>query len=212
MSVDAKAPTTISPKEIAAALRQRVLRIKPTEIGLKASSTTKPVVWGVVVETAHLDTVTSLVALLDGSVSLYVSDGNGCIGCGNQREVRQAGANLLQVAVNALPLTAVTDDVELPPPGVVRFYLLAREGLLCTQIRLEDINSADYRLSQMYFSAQRTLATIERTGAGQSIAQEIQLAINSSGGASGVQDPARDNEQGESQCLSVGNVVRRLRT
>jgi hypothetical protein len=94
----------------------------------------------------------------------------------------------------------------------VRFYFLARGGLHCTQIRLEDINNADSRLSQLYFSGQRTLATIERTGAGQSIAQEIRLALNSIDGASGVRDPACENEQGDPLCLSVGNVVRRLRT
>jgi hypothetical protein len=200
VAVDAKVPK-ISPKEIAAALRRRVLRIKPDDIGLKQSSITNSAVWGVVIETAHPDAVASLVALLDGSVSLYVSDGNGCIGCGNQREVRQAGANLLQIAVNALPLAIATDDIELPPSGVVRFYLLARDGVHCTQIRLEDINNADERLSQLYFSGQRTLATIEQTGAGQSIAQEIQLALNSG-----------DYETGDPPCLSVGNVVRRLRT
>jgi hypothetical protein len=212
VAVDAKAPK-ISSEEIAAALRQRVLRIKPDDIGLKQPSTTNSAVWGVIIETAHLDAVASLVALLDGSVSLYVSDGNGCIGCGNQREVRQAGATLLQLAVNALPLAIATDDIELPPPGVVRFYLLARDGLHCTQIRLEDINNADDRLSQLYFSAQRTLATIEQTGAGQSIAQEIQLALNSvDAESSGVQDQSNDYETGDALCLSVGNVVRRLRT
>jgi hypothetical protein len=119
----------------------------------------------------------------------------------------------LQLAVNALPLAIATDDIELPPPGVVRFYFLARDGLHCTQIRLEDINNADDRLSQLYFSAQRTLATIEQTGAGQSIAQEIQLALNSvDAESSGVQDQSHDYETGDALCLSVGNVVRRLRT
>jgi hypothetical protein len=210
--VDAKTPT-ISAKEIAAALRQRVLTLKPADVGLEArQSEANSMVWGIVIETAHPDAVASLVILRDGSVSWYVSNGTGCIGCGNQREVRQSGAILLEIAANALPLTVATDDTELPPAGVVRFYLLAYDGLHCTQIRLEDINNADSRLSQLYFSGQRTLATIERTGAGQSLAQEIRLALNSNDGASGVQDNACENEQGDSLCLSVGNVVRRLRT
>lgn len=197
-----------------AALRQRVLRLKPEEIGLTPRPyESSPTVWGVLIETAHPDAVATLVVLVDGSVSLYVSNGTGCIGCGSQREVRQAGTDLLELAASALPLTVATDDIELPPPGAVRFYLFTRDGLHCTQTGLEDINKVDERLGRLYFCGQRVLTTIERVGAGQSLAQEIQLAVSSiDGKSSGVQDSSQDNEPGDPLCLSVGNVVRRLRT
>jgi hypothetical protein len=211
--VVAKALTT-SPREIAAALRQRALRLKPEEIGLKERSyESSPAVWGVVIDTAYPDAVATLVALSDGSVSFYVSNGTGCIGCGNQREVRQESADLLALAAGALPLTIATDDTELPPPGTIRFYLFARDGLHCTQTPLEYINRADERLGRLYFCGQRVLATIERVGAGQSLAHEIQIVLSSiDGKSSGVQDYPQDDEPGDPLCLSVGNVVRRLRT
>jgi hypothetical protein len=205
---------TASVSEIAAALRERVLNLSPVDLQITES---QPPVWGVLIETAHPDTVASLVALIDGSVSLYVSDGNGCVGCGAQHEVRAAGTELLRLATQILPQTEASSVTTLPPAGLVRFYILTRDGLRSTQTRLEDINLSE-PLSALFFSGQRVLAAIERTGAGQSLAQEIRLALNA------IQQQSPHNETnhvrertyadhyGDEQCLSVGNVVRLLRT
>lgn len=194
---------------IAAALRARTLRLIPADIGLNPE--TCPAVFGIAIETAHPDVVASLVAMSDGSVSFYVSDGNGCIGCGSHREVRRAGVDLLQLAERSLPLTTFTDDIELPPAGTVRFYLLTRRGLRLAQVELERINAVDARLGLLYFAGQRLLAAIERVGAGQSLAQEIRLAF----GLIEAQVPGGaahdDRSSGAERCLSVGNVVRHLR-
>jgi hypothetical protein len=204
----AERTTRISASEIAAALRERVLQLTPQDNGFHYPAECP--VWGVVIENAHPGAVATLVALDDGSVSLYVSDGNGCVGCGSQREVRWAGADLLQIAEKSLPLTAPTDDLHLPPEGHVRCYLLTRNGLHFIQAPLADIGKLDERLGALYFAGQRVIAAIERVGAGQSLAQEIRVAINAMNPNLG--DPLRECTQGEQQCLSVGNVVRRLRT
>jgi hypothetical protein len=203
--------TRTSAAEIAAALRERVLQLTPQDIGLHDPAEC-PVVWGIVLETAYPNAVASLIVLDDGSVSLYVSDGNGCIGCGSQHEVRWAAADLLQIAENSLPLTQPTDDLSLPPEGQVRCYLLTRTGLHAVQAALVDIGSVDERLGILYFAGQRVITAVESAGAGQSLAQEIRLALNTlQPGSDGVDQP-RAGAEGEEQCLSVGNVVRRLRT
>ena len=198
---------------IAVALRERVLNLSRADIEIPSS---QQGVWGVVVETAHPDTVASLVALIDGSVSLYVSDGNGCVGCGAQREVRAAGAELLKLANNVLDLTDTTTITTLPPSGFVRFYLLIRDELRSAQTRLEEINHSE-PLGTLFFAGQRVLAAIERAGAGQSLAHEIRLALNAlhqktpDNDSPDVREPAHA-DYGDEQCLSVGNVVRLLRT
>ncbi len=201
--------TTANPTEIAAALRTRALSLTPEDIGLIGPNQC-PSVWGVVIETAYPGAVTSLVALADRSVSLYVSNGTGCVGCGSQREVRLAAADLLQSAEKSLPLTAPASDLTLPSEGQVRCYLLTRDGLRSVQERLEDIAKVDERFGVLYFASQRVVSAIQRTNAGQSLAQEIRLALNAN--SSGVKDEPLDSAQGVEQCLSVGNVVRRLRT
>jgi len=206
--VIAKTITTIS-AQIAAVLRASVLQLKPADIGLVDAAGT---VWGVVIETAYPDAVASLIVLADGSVSLYMSDGSGCVGCGSHQEVRGASADLLQIAENSLPLTVATDDMGLPLAGLVRFYLLAGNGLRCAQTRIEDIHTIDARLAVLYFAGQRVLTTIEKTGAGQSLTQEIRAAQDAMQEPAFVKDVSRDAVQGDEQCLSVGNAVRRLRT
>jgi hypothetical protein len=208
--VAAVQPTTIT-KEIAAALRARVLKLTAEDVGLPQESGTSQV-FGLIVETAHPDAVASLVALADGSVSLYVSDGSGCVGCGAHRDVRQAGSELLRLAELTLSLSTFTNDVALPQEGVVRFYFLTRAGIRYVQTSLEEINKVDQRLSELYFAGQRLLAVIERVGAGQSLAQEIRLTLNEmENGALGNKEKRDCDKLGANECLSVGNVVRRLR-
>jgi hypothetical protein len=209
---------TITANEIAAALRTRALLLRPTDIGIDTATSHRAAdgeLFGVVIETAHPDALVTFVALADGSVSLYVNDGNGCIGCGGHREVRAEAAEVLHLAKQAFPLATLSDDMTPPPPGLVRFYFLTAEGPCSVETRLENINAIDERLGKLYFGAQRVLAVVERVGAGQSLAQEIRVALNSAG-----KDDVRDadlsddamNDGEEERCWSVGNVVRRLRT
>ena len=191
----------LHPSEIVAALRARVLTLTPADINLESFSTAT-CAWGVVIETAHPDAVASLVVLADGSVSLYVSDGNGCVGCGAHRDVRIAGAELLEVAQRSFTLAVRTDDIGYPPPGNIRFYFLCFDELRSVQVRIEDLNSTDAQLCALYFAGQRVINSIERVGAGQSLEHEIRLALSSSA-------PIL---KGSTACLSVGNAVRRLRT
>ena len=202
-------PATNSPaasaREMAIALRARLLTLAPTDIGLELHDASVTV-WGVVIETAHPDVVTSLAALADGSVSVYVSDGNGCIGCGAHSDVRSAAAHLLQVAKSTIGLATATADRGYPPPGLVRFYFLSFDGLYAAEARLEHLNQVDAQLAVLYFAGQRVANTIERVGAGQSLAREMQLALQI-----GPPATASSTTTGSQSCSSVGNAVRRLR-
>ena len=49
-------------------------------------------------------------------------------------------------------------------------------------------------------------------GAGQSLAQEMRMALHAIAGKTGAHDQPFNTVLGDEQSLSVGNVVRRLRT
>jgi hypothetical protein len=195
---DGDAP--IDPQDIVVALRFAALTLQPEEIGLDAHNTPTSI-WGLVIETAYPDAVASLVVLADGSVSLYVSNGSGCVGCGTHNDVRIEGTHLLSIATNSLELATPSGDFGYPPPHHVRFYFLTIGGPRSAQVRLEQLNAVDAQLSALYFAAQRVINTIERVGAGQSIEQEIRIARSAT-----LSTPTT----GSPSCLSVGNVVRRL--
>ena len=199
-----KDSTTI---QIAISLRLRALALKPDDIGRgsgASNDSSANSVWGsvfgVIVEMAYPDAVTTLVALTDGSVSLYVSDGNGCIGCGQHREVRTTANEMLAAASRLFDISQLTESTDAPKPGDVCIYLLAQQGLRSMVVSLDRINEVDPRFGSVYFAGQRLMATIERVGAGHSLMAEINRAL-------GVEEhPA----SGAEQCLSVGNAVRRL--
>jgi hypothetical protein len=159
-------------------------------------------VFGAIVETGYPDAVTTLVALTDGSVSLYVSDGNGCIGCGQHREVRVSAIEMLEAAARLLELSQPTEVTDAPLPGDVCIYLLTLNGLHSVSASLDRINELDPKFGAVYFAAQRLVSTIERVGAGHSLVAEINRAL-------GLEERLAS---GAEQCLSVGNVVRRLQT
>src|SRR5262245_35823520 len=103
----------IEARDVVAMLRASVLKLVPSDIDLKIETSS---IFGLVIETAYPDAVASLTVLADGSVSLYVSDGTGCVGCGAHRDVRSAAAKLLAVAESNVALTIPTDDTDYPPP------------------------------------------------------------------------------------------------
>jgi hypothetical protein len=204
--------SVIDSRDVVALLRVSVLRLDPADIDIDPQ--TAAAVWGIVIETGYPDAVASLIALADGSVSLYVSDGSGCVGCGANREVRTAGADLLAAAEHGIQLTTSTDDTSYPPSGDVRFCFLSLDGLRSLQVKLEDLNSVDAHLSALYFAGQRVISAIERTGAGQSIDQEIRLAQSELAVVSQRGTPKLTVGTaigGVQPCLSVGSAVHRLR-
>ena len=93
-------------------LRAEAFALKPREIGLSPAEC--PPVWGLILELGFSDTVASLVVLSDGSVSVYLSDGGGVIGCGLHPDVRRAALKMLLIAQGLTSHCRPTSDHPLP--------------------------------------------------------------------------------------------------
>ncbi len=83
-------------------MRDRALGMTPADLGL-APSAARPHVFCAVMETGYEEGVATLVAVADGSVSLYFSKGGGVIGGGSHESVRGAAAAFLDAAEAFLP-------------------------------------------------------------------------------------------------------------
>jgi hypothetical protein len=192
----------IDRRELSAALRAQVFAIKSTDIGTAMPASR---IYGAMIDTALADGVVSLVALADGSVSVYVSEGSGCIGCGVHPDVRLAAAEFLQAAELTLPASTLTHDLAVPAPSTVRCFLLTSEGVRSLQSPLQAAHRSDAPLGAAYVAGLHLLHVVERAGAGRSLQAEIDEAMhgnaNSTSFATGIEP-----------CLSVGNAVRRLRS
>ena len=115
-------------------LRNMVLSTKPDSIGVKLKDTNE--VWGVVMETGYPEAVASLVALADGTVSLYFSNGGGIIGLGPRAGPHRAAQSLLAASQQFSIQTQPIKSYPLPRPSFTRFYLLTGNGVLTPCVRL----------------------------------------------------------------------------
>ena len=140
-------------------LRERVLKLNPSDVGLSPSGDA-PDVWGVLMEIGYEVGTATLVSLADGTTSLYYSTGGGMIGSGKYSPVAQASKALVaeaQIHLNHLPATT---DFPLPGVGQVRFYFMTYSGILQAETTEKDLASGDHALSPLYQYAQETLTQL----------------------------------------------------
>lgn len=121
---------------------------------------------GVLMETGLPEAVVTLVAMCDGSASLYFSNGGGIIGAGQHDKPRAAAQNLLVDACEFLGQMEPTCSYPLPRRGNVRFFLVTRDGVLSSEVAEEDLED-EHPLTALYVRAHELITAIreiEETG------------------------------------------------
>src|SRR5215469_4352920 len=118
-----QAPGSSSRKDVYLGLRSQILQLSRDKCGLPATAgPTEPCAvlmdWGVNNGTA------TVVAVADGTVSIYLSSGGGSIGGGQGYAViREAGQKFLNLAKESLSRMQKTSEYPLPGKGQVYFYI-----------------------------------------------------------------------------------------
>jgi hypothetical protein len=105
--------------------RERLLRSTAREAGVT------PVrgVWGVIMERGFAKGVATVVALADGTASMYISTGGAATGGGSYPPAHAAAQKLCEQAADLLGETTTTHEFPQPEKGRVRFYVLAADGV-----------------------------------------------------------------------------------
>ncbi|HEX9092023.1 MAG TPA: hypothetical protein VF831_11070 [Anaerolineales bacterium] len=140
-------------------LRERILNLDPADLGFKPAGD-KPGVWGVLMETGYEVGTASLVALADGTTSLYYSTGGGMLGSGGYSPVAQASKALVAEAEHHTDQLLASEDFPLPAAGQVRFYFMTYNGFLQAETTEKDLASGNHVLSPLYQLAQETLTQL----------------------------------------------------
>ncbi len=132
-------------------LRNQLLHGSRNTFGLQASSSTGPV-WGVLMETGFPEATASLIALSDGSASLYFSTGGGVIGGGDHAIVRAAAIEFVRLAGQDLSTMAPVTQCPLPATGQTVFYVLTDTGILVASAAEGDLGEGRHHLSRLFYA------------------------------------------------------------
>jgi len=140
-------------------LRSRILSLDPVDAGLTPSLTAAHI-WGVLMETSYNVGTATLVALADGTTSLYYSTGGGLLGSGEYAPLAKASKALVTEAENHLQQMSITHQFPLPKVGQVRFIFLTYSGAFTTDATERKLASMKHPLSRLYRLGQETLAQL----------------------------------------------------
>jgi hypothetical protein len=142
-------PIVSPPAEAYAGLRSMILTTDPETVGI-APSEAHPNVWGVLMEFQLSGTPVTLVALADGTTSLYFGNGGGMLGGGGIDDVAKASQNLVALAEAYYPEMTRVTEYPLPEAGAVQFYLLTFAGIYTAMAPQVDLVSGEHHLSPLF--------------------------------------------------------------
>ena len=152
-------PEAYRPEPMYTRLREMALRVAPGDIGLMTPIAGDEV-WGVLMETGYPEAVATLVALADGTVSLYVSTGGGIIGLGPHDGPRRVAWELLGLAPLFLKYCRAATSFPLPARGHVRFHLLTGHGAVSAEAPEEGLGGGGLPLSPLFLKAHELIHQI----------------------------------------------------
>jgi hypothetical protein len=135
------------------------LRSQALELTAAAAGISDPI-FGVVMETGYPEAVVTLVALSDGTASLYFSNGGGIIGAGQHVRPAVAARSLVAFAAHNLEHLVSTVGYPLPQPGHTRFYVLTSAGVLTADAPEIEFGENRHVLSPLFYAAQELITEI----------------------------------------------------
>ena len=140
-------------------LRQQVLDSKPDE-NVKLLMNGKPI-FAAIVDMAMEKAVATLACFIDGTTSLYFSNGGGQLGLGQaHEEVRNATFAFLQSSEQILDKMEIATDFSLPVNGNHIVYLVSENNIYKYEIDLDVIESASREIKFLFFLYQNVLDKI----------------------------------------------------
>jgi hypothetical protein len=134
-------------------LRNQMLQASRAKLGLPATSKpTEP--WGVLMDWGVPKGTATVVAMSDGSASVYLSSGGGFLGGIGHENVRKAAQATVAAANEAQPQMHLTTTYPLPQRGEVIFYVLTDTGVFTASASEADLKSDHNPLSKLGNAAQ----------------------------------------------------------
>jgi len=152
------------PAEVYVGLRQQLLRLMPDQLDDGAFADAP--ILALLMETGYPEAVATLVAVVDGTSSLYFSNGGGFIGAGTHAAVAEASGRWLETGREFLPELSVITDPPLPTEGMTQFVAVTPEGLRGVVAVEEELGEGQHGLSPLFYAGQDVITQIRLTQGG----------------------------------------------
>jgi len=140
-----------------AGLRHQLLALDPASVGLVAAPEDSGV-WGVLFELGVPGGSASVVALKDGTTSLYTSGGYGIVGGGAHQHIVTATRNLISTVARKLDLFAPDDSTRAPEPEHMLVRALTHSGRRAAGAADADLVDGTHLLSDVFFAGHEVIA------------------------------------------------------
>ena len=148
-----------APADIYSEMRSAVLALDPASLEPGPDEPWSAVSVALMEIGIEAATVTIL-AVADGSVSMYTSVGGGVIGAGDHIAVRAAAGRFRTVAADHSGQLRRTAEFPLPGPGEVRFHVRSRDDSFTGVARESELRTSRHPLSALYAAGQDLLTEI----------------------------------------------------
>jgi hypothetical protein len=142
--------------EIYGELRNQLLQGSRKAFNLPPSNDPKEP-WAVIMEIGFPEGSATIVALVDGSASIYLSSGGGSIGGGAHESIRKAAIGMVNLAAKYLPRMAATKEFPLPKNGQTIFYVLTDAGTFTASAPENDLGENHHFLSLLFYAGQEII-------------------------------------------------------
>lgn len=159
--VRAEETSAKDPAAMSRELRSMVLALSAADLGLTRANYPHEV-WGVLMETGMQDWHYTVVALADGSTSLYISTGGGIIGAGGWPAVKAASKRFLTQGNHALDSSTPATSLEPPPLDTTRFFFLTFDGLRVGTAPEAALNKKNHPLAALFWAGQDVITAIRK--------------------------------------------------
>ena len=145
------------PAEVYQGLRQQALRLTPDQLG--GAFGDAPIL-ALLMDTGYPEAVATLVGVVDGTASLYFSNGGGFIGAGTHANVAEANRRWLEAGIASLPELSVVTDPPLPAEGMTQFVAVTPDGLRGSVAPEAELGEGRHRLSPFFHAGHDVITQI----------------------------------------------------
>ena len=136
-----------------------MLGLDPADAGLEPTDA-DPELFGAVLETGFPEGSFTLVCLIDGTTSLYLSNGGGTIGGGEHAEVAEATRAFVRALAEQLDELGAAADDALPTPGRVILRALTYAGQRAADLDEDDLGDDRLALSPAFHAAHEVIGLL----------------------------------------------------